>query len=86
MEPNRRCRVAQMREGHAIMKHEYFGRARDCVRIAQQSTDPLHRVSLLEMAQAWMLLHDQAERNSQADITYEPPPLRASDLKHGRAR
>jgi hypothetical protein len=67
------------------MKHEYFGRARDCVRIAQESSNPLHRVSLLEMAQAWMLLHNQAERNSQADITYEPPPLRPSDLRGSRA-
>jgi hypothetical protein len=69
-----------------MMKHEYHGRARDCVRIAQESTNPLHRLSLLEMAQAWMLLHDQAERNSQADITYEPPPLGPSDLDYGRAR
>jgi hypothetical protein len=68
------------------MKHEYRARARDCVRIAQESTNPLHRVSLLEMAQAWMLLHNQAERNSQADIAYEPPPLRASDLRAGQAR
>jgi hypothetical protein len=68
------------------MKHAYRARARECVRIAQESTNPLHRVSLLKMAQAWMLLHDQAVRNSQADITYEPPPLRAADLQVGQAR
>jgi hypothetical protein len=72
--------------GNAMMKYEYRARAHDCVRIAQESTNPLHRVSLLEMAQAWMLLHEQAEKNSQADIAYEPPPLRASDLRFDQAR
>jgi hypothetical protein len=67
-----------------MKRKEYRERARECVGIAQESTNPLHRISLLEMAQAWMLLHDQAERNSQADLIYEPPPLRASDLRAGQ--
>jgi hypothetical protein len=28
------------------------------------------------MALSWMLLHDQAEKNSQADLSYETPPPR----------
>jgi hypothetical protein len=63
-----------------VRQEEYRKRASECVRIARESTNPLHRISLLEMAQAWMLLQDQAERNSQADLTYETPPPRAADV------
>jgi hypothetical protein len=28
------------------------------------------------MAQAWVSLADQAEKNSHLDLVYEPPPLR----------
>jgi uncharacterized protein YecT (DUF1311 family) len=36
--------------------------------------DPRQRALLLEMARAWLRLHDQAEKNARADVTYETPP------------
>jgi hypothetical protein len=38
------------------------------------------------MAQAWLLLHDQAEKNSLTDITYETPSPRATDLDDSPAQ
>jgi hypothetical protein len=31
----------------------------------------------MEMARAWHVLAEQAERNSKLDLVYEPPPVRA---------
>jgi hypothetical protein len=31
------------------------------------------------MAQAWLRLSDQAEKNSQTDLTYETPPQSLAD-------
>src|SRR5262245_459997 len=60
--------------GIALTKENYRDRAAECLRLANEATNPRHRASLLEMAQAWMRLSDQAERNSLADLSYETPP------------
>lgn len=39
--------------------------AAQCVRAAQQVTDRTIRTSLLDMAQVWIALADQAERSSR---------------------
>jgi hypothetical protein len=66
-----------------MSQDDYRQRAAECLRLANEASNPTHRASLLEMAQAWLLLHDQAERNRQTDITYETPPTRALDLDDG---
>jgi hypothetical protein len=53
------------------MPNEYRHRAAECLRLANECNDPQNRALLLEMAQAWLRLLDQAEKNSQVDIPYE---------------
>jgi hypothetical protein len=68
-----------------MSKEDYRQRAAECLRLANESGNPVHRASLLEMAQAWLLLYDQAEKNRLTDITYETPP-RADDLDDSPAQ
>jgi hypothetical protein len=58
---------------------EYCKAALDCVELADASHDPQSRMALLEMAQMWTRLADQAVKNSKTDITYETPPRRQRD-------
>ena len=53
---------------------DYLDRAHECLRSAVQVIDPKIRATLIEMAHAWQRLHEQAQRNSQADLSYETPP------------
>jgi hypothetical protein len=69
-----------------MSKEDYRERAAECLRLANESANPVHRAALLEMAQAWLLLHDQAEKNSLTDITYETPSPRATDLDDSPAQ
>jgi hypothetical protein len=62
--------------GVLIAKDSYERRAAQCLRLAQHVADPSHRVELMEMAQAWLHLAQQAEKNSKLDVVYEPPPVR----------
>ena len=61
------------RVGCVMRRTEYRERATECLQLANETTDPRHRARLLDMASAWMRLHDQAERNAQADLAYETP-------------
>jgi hypothetical protein len=56
-----------------VMRHEYWKRAVDCLRRANETSSPQHRFTLLEMAQGWLLLLDQAEKNGQAVLESEMP-------------
>jgi hypothetical protein len=56
------------------MSTSYRERAAECLRLAHETTNPQHRASLLEMAQSWLRLQDQAVKNSHADLSYETPP------------
>ena len=58
--------------------HEYHERAAECLQLANETTKPRHRARLLEMAQSWLRLLEQAEKNAQFDLTYETPPPRES--------
>jgi len=51
---------------------EYLARARHCLDIAS-AMDQSRRLILLEMAQAWTRLAEQAERNRNSDLVYETP-------------
>jgi hypothetical protein len=55
------------------MRDAYRERAAECFRLANGLNDPQLRALLFEMARAWLRLSDQAEKNSQADLTYETP-------------
>jgi hypothetical protein len=45
--------------------------ADDCVLLAGQTTDPMSKLRLLDMAAAYLQLADQAEQNGQTDRVYE---------------
>jgi len=45
---------------------EYLAHAAECVRLAQQTSDPQSKSSLLDMARAWLALVTQGEKNSEA--------------------
>jgi hypothetical protein len=53
---------------------EYRRRATDLFQLAEATTDIGQKAWLLELAQAWLSLADQAEKNSAADLWYETPP------------
>jgi len=52
---------------------EYRAHAAECVRLAQQTSDPQSKSSLLDMARAWLALTTQSEKNSQTTLVYETP-------------
>jgi hypothetical protein len=60
------------------VSNAYRERAAECFRLARRVNDPRQRALLLEMARAWLQLHDQAEKNARADVTYETPPPQQS--------
>ena len=47
------------------------------MRLAEKISDARVKAALLEMARAWHNLADQGERNSKADLVYEPLPRKA---------
>jgi hypothetical protein len=51
---------------------DYLARARHCLDIASAMDSP-RRLILLEMAQAWTRLAEQAERNRRSNLVYETP-------------
>jgi hypothetical protein len=53
---------------------EYRHNAADCLRMAERTADLGARATLLDMAQSWRILAEQAERNSANDVVYETPP------------
>jgi hypothetical protein len=52
---------------------EYRRNAADCLRMAERTADLAARATLLDMAQSWRFLAEQAERNSANDVVYETP-------------
>lgn len=56
---------------------EYRAHATECVRLAQQTSDPQSKKSLLDMARAWLALVTQGEKNNEAPtLVYETPEPR----------
>jgi len=53
---------------------QYRKRARHCLDAARTLTDRRRKLIALDMAQAWLKLAEQAEKNRTADIVYETPP------------
>ena len=50
---------------------EYRRNAIECFRIADETITARSRVLLIHMAEAWLRLADQAERNLTTDLVYE---------------
>jgi hypothetical protein len=57
-------------------EHRYQKYAADCFAMAQGAQDPATKADLLDMAESWRKLAEQAAKNSRADLVYEPPPER----------
>ena len=53
---------------------KYRHHAEQCFRTAEGVTNPDIRLDLIELAQSWLLLAEQAEKNLAADWGYETPP------------
>jgi hypothetical protein len=54
---------------------QYRRRAQECFQAAENVADPGTRIWLLEMAQSWLVLAQQAEKHLGADPVSETPPL-----------
>jgi hypothetical protein len=48
--------------------------AQECFQIAENVADPSTKIWLIDLAQSWLLLAQQAENNHTADSVYETPP------------
>jgi len=55
--------------------NDYRVRAKLCLEIARE-LDSSQKLILLQMAQAWLRLAEQADRNRKNDVAYETPPRR----------
>jgi hypothetical protein len=68
--------------GHPVSNYDqYRQHALDCLRLASETNDPAGKAVLLDMAQSWVRLADQAQKNLSTDLVYEtpPPPPSADD-------
>jgi hypothetical protein len=53
---------------------KYRVHAAECVRLAQKTSDPQSKSSLLDMARAWLALVTQGDKNNEAPtLVYETP-------------
>ena len=53
----------------------YRRAALDCLQLAEASSDPKSRLVLVQIAQMWADLADQAVKDTQNDIVYETPSI-----------
>ena len=59
--------------------NRYRQNAIDCLRLASEANDPGAKAVLLDMAQSWVRLADQAQKNLRTDLVYETPPRVPAD-------
>jgi hypothetical protein len=55
----------------------YRVRAKSCTQLAHKATDLESKMLLLDMARAWLVLAEQAEKNSATTLVYETPEPRS---------
>jgi hypothetical protein len=55
---------------------EYRRHAAECLRLAESVAETQYRASLAALAQSWLLLAHQAEKNLITEIVYETPEPR----------
>jgi hypothetical protein len=53
---------------------KYRRRSAEFFHLAEATTDQGHKTWLLELAQSWLDLAEQSEKNAAADLCYETPP------------
>ena len=58
---------------HTGQFETYRLRAAQCTKLAQDAADSNAKLILLDMAQAWMSLAAQADKNNQTTLVYETP-------------
>ena len=52
--------------GHPVNKPDYYRQyALECLRLANDTNEPSTKAVLIDMAQAWIKLAEQAQRNRQ---------------------
>ena len=59
---------------------KYRAKALELLACAETQSDQQIRAEFENLAAAFLRLAEQAERNSQLDLTYEPPPPKVDDL------
>jgi hypothetical protein len=70
-----------------MTKQDYRDNAAACLLLANEATTPSARAALFRMAESWLRLHEQAEKNAQLDLTYEtPPPQRSIPQQQQRSK
>jgi hypothetical protein len=52
---------------------QYRAQASECLRLAQEIPSPESRAMLIVMAQHWLALAEQADKNDKVELVYEPP-------------
>jgi hypothetical protein len=57
-------------------EEEYRRHAAKCLKMAEETTDPFNRSSLISIAYSWLRLAEMAEKNSHTDVSYETPAQR----------
>jgi hypothetical protein len=55
---------------------QYRVKAGDLISLARAESDIFRKAELEKLAQAFLRLAEQADRNSRTDVIYEPPPGR----------
>jgi len=60
-------------------KYKYCAKALELLARAEIESDPQMRAELENLAAAFLRLAEQAERNSQFDLTYELPSPKTDD-------
>ena len=61
--------------------NEYRQHAAECLRMVEQVSHTKSKLALIEMAEGWMRLADQAEKNSHCDLVYVTPSRRSPPMR-----
>jgi len=60
-----------------VSRSDYYRQyAQECLRLANETHEPNKKAVLIDMAQAWIRLVEQAQRNRQLDRVHPTPPPR----------
>jgi hypothetical protein len=67
-------KVAHRGGGHPVSRPDYYRQyALECLRLADGTNEPSTKAVLIDMAQAWIKLVEQAQKNRRFDLVYEAP-------------
>ena len=56
---------------------DYRKQAAACLRLVDKVGNTAAKLALIDMAQVWLKLADQAEKNGKTDLVYETPARRS---------